>query len=354
MSSSTASDVVEKCEPHSAHSSGDHILVIDHPATAAVGEGPNCPVSPAMAQREITETITIPLQKYPRGYPLQAAFQASESGWSIYRSFNYLHSRVILDLQDELRCLEENLEEIDQENSQKQRVGSRKDDILHWRREKEESPRASIIETIRCKLVSYDEIVSKARDLNTFQRPSNRDYRSFRTWMWNRKPLSYEREEEFIKRREDLVSLRQGREWSGFDGLVESCLQKIHCRFTHRLFATKELRDKTNDEHVHYYSQSRVEKLVGLIVTVIIFILLVIPVVTMYKLTVIGHRNSTLDAVGILIVFTMLFSAAMSFLTNAKRHELFAAGATYCAVLVVFITNFNNSSNNANGVLLNH
>jgi len=61
-----------------------------------------------------------------------------------------------------------------------------------------------------------------------------------------------------------------------------------------------------------------------------------------------------LDAVGILIVFTMLFSAAMSFLTNAKRHELFAAGATYCAVLVVFITNFNNSSNNANGVLLNH
>ena len=61
----------------------------------------------------------------------------------------------------------------------------------------------------------------------------------------------------------------------------------------------------------------------------------------MYKLTCIGDRNSTFDAVGILVVFTLLFSAAMSLLTKAKRHELFAASAAYCAVLVVFISNFN-------------
>lgn len=75
-----------------------------------------------------------------------------------------------------------------------------------------------------------DELLVKARDLNAFQRPSNRDYRSFRTWFWNKKPLNYEPEEEFIKRREDLVSLRHGREWSSFDGIVESCIRKLHCR----------------------------------------------------------------------------------------------------------------------------
>ena len=112
-------------------------------------------MSPATGLSLVTRNLPPTVQKYPRGYPLQAAFQASESGWSIYCSFNYLHSRVILDLQDELRLLEENLEEIDQDNSQKKRVGSRKDDIMHWRREKEESPRANIIETIRRKLVSY-------------------------------------------------------------------------------------------------------------------------------------------------------------------------------------------------------
>ena len=92
-----------------------------------------------------------------------------------------------------------------------------------------------------------------------------------------------------------------------------------------------------------YYSQTRIEKLVGLLLTLIIFALLVLPVVAMYKLTSIGDRNSTFDAVGILAVFTLLFSAAMSVLTKAKRHELFAASSAYCAVLVVFISNFNSA-----------
>lgn len=111
-----------------------------------------------------------------------------------------------------------------------------------------------------------------------------------------------------------------------------------------RIFATPELRAKTSDEFIYYYSSSRIEKLVGLIITLVIFILLVLPVVAMYKLTCVGNRNSTFDAVGVLVVFTLLFSAAMSLLTKAKRHELFAASAAYCAVLVVFISNFNSSN----------
>jgi hypothetical protein len=83
---------------------------------------------------------------------------------------------------------------------------------------------------------------------------------------------------------------------------------------------------------------------VSLIITFVIFALLVLPVAAMYKLTNIGNRNPTIDAVGLLVVFTLLFSAAMSVLTKAKRHEIFAASAAYCAVLVVFISNFNNES----------
>ena len=92
---------------------------------------------------------------------------------------------------------------------------------------------------------------------------------------------------------------------------------------------------------MYYYSASRVEKFVGLIITSIIFVLLVLPVVAMYVLTSIGNReHGTFNAIGVLVVFTLLFSAAMSLLTKAKRHELFAASAAYCAVLVVFISNF--------------
>lgn len=55
--------------------------------------------------------------------------------------------------------------------------------------------------------------------------------------------------------------------------------------------------------------------------------------------------RNTFNAVGVLIVFTLLFSAAMSVLTKAARHEMFAASAAYCAILVVFIGNFTGPNN---------
>lgn len=74
----------------------------------------------------------------------------------------------------------------------------------------------------------------------------------------------------------------------------------------------------------------------------------------MYKLTstididgttpAVTSRN-TFNAVGVLIVFTLLFSAALSVLTKAARHEMFAASAAYCAILVVFIGNFTGPNN---------
>ena len=58
-----------------------------------------------------------------------------------------------------------------------------------------------------------------------------------------------------------------------------------------------------------------------------------------------SSSKDTFNAVGVLIVFTLLFSAAMSLLTKAARHELFAASAAYCAILVVFIGNFTGPGN---------
>jgi ABC-type transport system involved in cytochrome bd biosynthesis fused ATPase/permease subunit len=97
-----------------------------------------------------------------------------------------------------------------------------------------------------------------------------------------------------------------------------------------RWFATKELREARNDGTIYYYSQSRFEKLVGLIITLIFFVLLVIPEISIYRLTSVGDGDSTLITVVILVVFTLLFSAAMSLLTKAKRHEILVACAAYC------------------------
>lgn len=171
------------------------------------------------------------VESFPVGYPLQAAFQSSEPSFSIYRSFGYLHSRVILQLQDELRSLEDNLEKLDGRDSSREERGdcvtSREADLMQAKRDRKPSERAHLLTQICDKLQRYDEMLLKARELNAFQRPSNRDYRSLRNWFENECHLSSEAEMEFVRRKEDLVTLRQGREWAGFDGWIESSIKKL-------------------------------------------------------------------------------------------------------------------------------
>ena len=136
-----------------------------------------------------------------------------------------------------------------------------------------------------------------------------------------------------------------------------------------KYFRTPELRAKTTNNYISFYSSTRIDKLINILITLVIFILLLVPVVTMYQLTYTadspplnngtvnasgtanasgtsgGNTQNTFNAVGVLIVFTLLFSAAMSLLTKAARHELFAASAAYCAILVVFIGNFTGPGN---------
>ncbi len=138
-----------------------------------------------------------------------------------------------------------------------------------------------------------------------------------------------------------------------------------------RIFITPELASKTSNEYINFYSSSRIENLVNILITFVIFILLVIPIVTLYHMTskpenannnnsspssslssravpasdLKANNHDTFNAVGVLIVFTLVFSAAMSLLTKAARHELFAASAAYCAILVVFIGNFTGPGN---------
>jgi hypothetical protein len=47
------------------------------------------------------------------GYPRLAAFQSSDESFLLYRKFGYLQSRVLLDKQDQLRLLEKELHELD-------------------------------------------------------------------------------------------------------------------------------------------------------------------------------------------------------------------------------------------------
>lgn len=383
------------------------------------------PFKSAVDPEHVTEIKTRKLEDTPNGFPRLAAFQSSEANFALYRSFSYLHSRVLLDLQDEITELEKELDDfdLDDEDENPLCLISRSTDIrkahqdeARWKAEKKAQKIAAktiareaaqqagneddwevefevdwaarnaggfrnrriVLKELQVKLLEYDRLLIKARTLESFQRPSDRNYRSVRRYLYNQKPLG-DSEMESIRCKEDVVSLRSGREWAAFDGGVETMigrmdrvLQKIIRTDDpplQRFFRTPELRAKTDDKSVSYYSSCRIDQLVNILITFVIFILLVIPVITMYHLTstsmhgtdlsafvngtasnqqspaTVTSQKDTFNAVGVLMIFTLLFSAAMSMLTKAARHELFAASAAYCAILVVFIGNFTGPGN---------
>jgi hypothetical protein len=329
------------------------------------------------------------VENTPNGFPRLAAFQSSEANFSLYRSFSYLHSRVLLDLQDEITTLEKELDEVDWDDFDEDpdRLRSREHDVSAAAADGPDTrSRRVILKDIKDKLMEYDEVLIKARSLEAFQKPSDRNYRSVRRYHHNTKPLM-DAEMDSIRSKEDTVSLRSGREWASFDGGVETVigqadhfLKKLF-RLDHpplqNMFRTPELRAKTSNTYISFYSSTRIDKLINIMITFVIFILLVIPVITMFYLTSTStidstssgqtaadiNQRDTINAVGVLIVFTLLFSAAMSLLTKAARHELFAASAVsrhtlkktahlvltphqaYCAILVVFIGNFTGPGN---------
>jgi len=132
-------------------------------------------------------------------------------------------------LQDEITALEKELDEVDWDDhdDNPDRLRSREADVAAAARDGGNvRNRRVILKEIRVKLMEYDELLIKARTLESFQKPSDRNYRSVRRYHHNTKPLM-DAEMDSIRSKEDTVSLRSGREWATFDGGVETVIGKV-------------------------------------------------------------------------------------------------------------------------------
>lgn len=65
--------------------------------------------------------------------------------------------------------------------------------------------------------------------MGTFKQASNCDYRSVTTWILDEWPLANEKEESFMKGRDDIITLRHEREWNSFHSIVEMWIGKLRC-----------------------------------------------------------------------------------------------------------------------------
>lgn len=91
------------------------------------------------------------LEDYPQGYPRLAAFLALDRDFSVFKRFDYLHTRSLLEQQDELAELQERLNQCD--DTEPIRLG------LSSRRQDENQERRELLRQVTAKLQEYDRSV---------------------------------------------------------------------------------------------------------------------------------------------------------------------------------------------------
>lgn len=102
---------------------------------------------------------------------------------------------------------------------------------------------------------------------------------------------------------------------------------------------------KTGSADLQLLSAARIDKLTRIVLTTMATILLLFPVYILFRLqptTPTEFRSKSNRQIVTVFIFTMLFSVGVSVFTKARRQEVFAATAAYCAVLVVFLSNTSN------------
>jgi hypothetical protein len=103
------------------------------------------------------------------------------------------------------------------------------------------------------------------------------------------------------------------------------------------LLAGKDHRRKNESNPLRvFYSNERTVTFVKIIVGIATTSLLAVPIVILYVMSVTDLSGWL--KIGVLLVFTAIFSFLLAALTNARRNEMFAGSAAYCAVLIVFLT----------------
>lgn len=276
------------------------------------------------------------IDEYPKGYPQLAAFINSADDFMITRKFGFLRARVLLYRQDELSVLERDLIRLDEDDFEKRglALASRKHDEATDKDPK--YSRKVLIKQIDDKLKEYDDLVSRIKIYIARKDASSRatkNSRSFRDWIVDHNPLSLE-ETLFLGHTDDFVHLSDGDECGWLDDALQDGLTKCLPDFLMKRIFSSHLPNGSGDKNLHVYDARRIGLLVRFVLVLMVVGLLVGPSAILFFVP----RHGTLK-ICLIMVFTLLFAAALSVCTKAKRHEMLAATATYAAVLVVFLGN---------------
>jgi hypothetical protein len=133
--------------------------------------------------------------------------------------------------------MEEQLDRMDQRDKlhKTRMLQCRVDDDL--RTDQVGETRKSLLSRIEDSVLKYDQLLLNAQQLVAVNRPPQRDYNSVANFVHHKKPLM-QGDDDFIYNKEDLVTLRPGRESAWLDAFVEKLLKLFPRRVVKFIFCS--------------------------------------------------------------------------------------------------------------------
>ncbi|KAI1404498.1 hypothetical protein F4819DRAFT_447791, partial [Hypoxylon fuscum] len=265
------------------------------------------------------------IEDYPQGYPRFAAFISAHSSFHVFRRFMALRVRLLLYKQDELSVLEKQLERLDGDEPKVLYLGS-------IRRDRNEA-RKELMTRLESKLEEYDSLATRNETILKRALPRDRDVQNLRNWIGNNACVAREEKEYLYRDGYDRDLMAVGA--LGSDSTQDSLEASISNALILSLKWTKWKGIDSGasiDETVHIFPPGLMINLTrGLLASMFILVLSA-PVVIIVFVATIPAR------LAVALVACIIFILILSILAKVKTAELFVAGATYAAVMVVFIT----------------
>ena len=218
------------------------------------------------------------LEDYPMGYPRVSYVLDSDDSFMMYRRFGQLHSRILLQKQDQLREMEQELLALDNKDNQMEDtqmfLRSREEDEMRDPPKRGRS-RVELLGEIERVLMEYGKVLTQANQLQGLSRPTDRDHASVSNYFANHQPLM-EDDRDFLYHKEDLVTIRAGREHAWLDAAVEGFLRWYPCRpLKVRSFPpfSRFLRSRTLHRRTGNLSETQIETLKAQTLTISVSLL---------------------------------------------------------------------------------
>lgn len=260
------------------------------------------------------------IEDYPTGYPRFAALLNSHASFYTFRNFSKLRLRVLLGKQDKLAQLEDRMEEIDDNPDFAVIRGTFRRDI--------NGERDALLALIDKHLADYDLTLERTEKSLCREVASERDVSNVQNWV--RTMGQIPRDEAAYLWRDDLITIgASGKDSTsyGFEGPVGDAVIWASNMFNKTLFR----QTVSRDPNVYIFSPFFLESLTRALIALMLLLILFVPIVLLMLAVTIAGR------VCIAMLACCIFILALSIVAKAKTSELFVAGATYSAILVVFI-----------------